>query len=477
MRRIGLLLELTSSLKRLPFSAIALALSLGAVPDAMADSVVGNGAAGRISFIVNASAGRNGENATGFVVLAPDLGVAAAVQSLVVNGNTASISGPLTSGPPVGDCDWVVDVQDNAATGVADVVRVRVVPRGATPSCPAVDETVTVTDGDIAVVDDQGDAVVGGGETAGMSFTISATSGPAGETPAGTVAFFVGGERREGTVTALCVSGHRAVVAGVVTGSAPPGFTLFVQDNAPEADGVLLEMLPEAPASCPPFPESALDPVLGDVAVADETVPPAAGLPAVKDTFLHWLAPNANEGANLLLRVQGILPTRTVVGFDLTAVVVAAVTRARLVLTVADSRYWGIGPIDDGTIDAHPLLADFAEGNSENASLPWGGIVRGSGQGATWRCAVDTDIANFRRDCDTRWNGGTFGPATAPGVRHADGLTGEVIWDVTADVQAGVSAWLVRKTREFETGTVDYYSREAAVAAGFPELAPRLILE
>jgi hypothetical protein len=40
-----------------------------------------------------------------------------------------------------------------------------------------------------------------------------------------------------------------------------------------------------------------------------------------------------------------------------------------------------------------------------------------------------------------------------------------------------VSAWLLKKTNEFETGTVDYYSREAAVAAGAPELAPRLLLE
>jgi hypothetical protein len=165
-----------------------------------------------------------------------------------------------------------------------------------------------------------------------------------------------------------------------------------------------------------------------------------------------------------------------IVAFDVSAVDVAAVERASLVLTVADSRYWSLGPIDDGTIDAHPLSSDFAEGNGKNAGVAWREIVRGSGTGATWHCAADASIRNLRADCAERWRGGTSGPPTALGVRHADGLTGEVVWDVSADVRAGVAAWLIRKTREFETGTVEYYSREAAAAAGMPELAPRLIL-
>jgi hypothetical protein len=53
-------------------------------------------------------------------------------------------------------------------------------------------------------------------------------------------------------------------------------------------------------------------------------------------------------------------------------------------------------------------------------------------------------------------------------VLHANGLSGEVVWDVTLDVRAGVSAWLIKKTDERQPGRVSYFSREGAEAAGDP---------
>ena len=115
---------------------------------------------------------------------------------------------------------------------------------------------------------------------------------------------------------------------------------------------------------------------------------------------------------------------------------------------------------------------DFAEGNGQNAGVPGAQSTRGSGPGVTWRCAKDAEIANQATDCDPRWNGGTFGPATAPSVLHVNGLSGAVSWDVTDDVLAGASAWLIRKTAEGQSGQVSYFSKEGSASAG-----PRLILE
>jgi hypothetical protein len=131
-----------------------------------------------------------------------------------------------------------------------------------------------------------------------------------------------------------------------------------------------------------------------------------------------------------------------------------------------------LGPNHDRTVDAHPLAVDFAEGNGQNAGVPGSQSTRGSGPGVTWNCTEDAEIANQQTDCDPTWDGGDFGPATAAPVLHVNGLSGEVSWDVTDDVLAGASAWLIKKTSESQPGRVSYFSRE-----GHPDLAPRLILE
>ncbi|MGH6691927.1 MAG: choice-of-anchor Q domain-containing protein [Gammaproteobacteria bacterium] len=210
---------------------------------------------------------------------------------------------------------------------------------------------------------------------------------------------------------------------------------------------------------------------------AFELVPagPVQVLTAAKDSFLRRGAPNLNEGLNPGLRLQAAGDNRVVVGFEPDAIG-SNVTSATLVLTIAEiANNWGRR--NDRTVDAHPLAVDFAEGNGKIAGLPGSQSTRGNGAGVTWNCAVDANIANLRPDCASRWNGGTFGAATAASVLHSNDQTGAVSWDVTEDVQAGVSAWLIKKTSERQAGRVTYFSREGAAAAGDADLGPRLILE
>ena len=65
----------------------------------------------------------------------------------------------------------------------------------------------------------------------------------------------------------------------------------------------------------------------------------------------------------------------------------------------------------------------------------------------TWKCASDGDIANHVPDCAEPWDGGIFAPATGDGFVHTSGMTGEVTFDVTEDVRAGVDfGWIVRRS-------------------------------
>ena len=188
---------------------------------------------------------------------------------------------------------------------------------------------------------------------------------------------------------------------------------------------------------------------------------------------MRRLAVNTNEGANERLILRSFGPNRPVVAFDLSGVSRSSVTKATLVLTVAKNFHnWGS---QGGLVEVHPLLEGFTEGNGKSLNVPFAEQTRGTGVGVTWACATDIDIANSSTDCSPSWKGGSFGPATAS-VLHTNSTTGEVSFDVTPDVQAGSSAWLVKKFEENTAGRADYYSREGAAAAGQPDLAPKLIL-
>ena len=202
-------------------------------------------------------------------------------------------------------------------------------------------------------------------------------------------------------------------------------------------------------------------------------------LTATADSFLRRDRKNFNEGANPRLRFRKTGHNRIVVGFD--AVAIAdftnshGITKATLTLTIAENRdNWRYG---GHPVQARPLNVDFTEGNGQSGRVPSARKPRGNGPGVTWNCATDADIANRKADCAPRWNGGTFGPMTADPVLHTNGLTGPVSWDVTADVMAGATSWLIKKSRNGKRGQVHYYSKEGADKEGDIGLAPTLRLE
>ncbi len=184
------------------------------------------------------------------------------------------------------------------------------------------------------------------------------------------------------------------------------------------------------------------------------------------DSFLRQGAPNTNEGANPVLRIQGSGHNRVVVGFDLSGIPLQGLTRARLRLTIAHNpNNWGpTGRL----VYANRLTAPWTEGNGWTV----GGNDRGTGAGVTWECATDSEIGNQNDDCAAPWDGGAYAVATAPPVNHTNGLTGTVEWDVTTDVLTGAPfGWLLRKDPQGASGEVGYHSREAGVTP------PTLVLE
>ncbi len=214
----------------------------------------------------------------------------------------------------------------------------------------------------------------------------------------------------------------------------------------------------------------------GNQANCSFTVAVSGTLIADRDSFLRNGADDTNEGANERLRIQSSGHNRVVVGFDLSGISTVGLQSATLILNIAEnSDNWG----NEGRlVDAHRLLEEWAEGNGRNAIMVGSGPgFRGTGEGVTWRCARDSDISNQSGDCSNPWNGGTFANATAAGNLHTKFLTGDVSWEVTADVLAGANfGWLVKKREEGPAGQVRYYSREGATLSGNSNLAPRLVL-
>jgi hypothetical protein len=109
------------------------------------------------------------------------------------------------------------------------------------------------------------------------------------------------------------------------------------------------------------------------------------------------------------------------------------------------------------------LLDEFTEGDGQSLGVAKSEATRGSGPGVTWTCPTDDEIADNRADCPDPRNAEPSRPATAEPRLHTDGLTGEVQWDVTADVRAGATAWVIRKQNETRSGQVRDYSREGSL--------------
>jgi hypothetical protein len=213
---------------------------------------------------------------------------------------------------------------------------------------------------------------------------------------------------------------------------------------------------------------------------------PTLIVPASKDTLLRQGNVTRNNGQSPLLRLKGGAGTtnRLLLGFDLSGVAVDQVKSAVLEMTIADSdQQWGIF---GRTIDVHPLLADFAEGNGVQVGASDAEMTLGSGVGATWNCADDLNIANTTTECASPWDGGSApgaplprGTPTPPAVQTNVMPDGRLRWTVTADVKAGASRWIVKNTFEDKPGRVDFHAREGALALDPYDAAgrrPRLIV-
>lgn len=202
---------------------------------------------------------------------------------------------------------------------------------------------------------------------------------------------------------------------------------------------------------------------------------------ALKDNILSEGYPNSNEGANPFLTLEEIRGrnTRSVVAFDLTEVDEASLSRATLVLSIDSSQQitgWGNG----GTISVRPLTTNWSEGNGSSFSIVRKDALSGEGEGATWQTFLDPDISNNTPDGGESWDGGSLfsESSTAPPVLVTNHSSGDLAFDVTQDVRNGASnGWLILKDVENRGSKVSFYSREGAVVAGDPNLAPRLILE
>ena len=147
------------------------------------------------------------------------------------------------------------------------------------------------------------------------------------------------------------------------------------------------------------------------------------------------------------------------------------------------------------------MLEDFVEGNGRQSGMPGSLAARGTGPGATWNSPDDPNVSdNSARGASRRWNGGDrVGRRSAAAVVHINQVEGvDVMWDVTRDVTTAggflVAGWTLKVDREpdgddehhgerlpagFDRGwggTVEYYSREGALAAGNASWAPRLVI-
>src|SRR6266496_3547521 len=197
----------------------------------------------------------------------------------------------------------------------------------------------------------------------------------------------------------------------------------------------------------------------------------AASFDATADTYVRSGADNTNEGAATFMRLQASGDNRALVRFDQAAMQAfidgGAVVSAKLRLTITNpGRNWGPS---GRTVDAHRLIVDWAEGNGFTDGNP---STRGTGSGATWNCAVDSDISNQQKDCSgaTEWEMGQPNqPQLHPWVQTptstvtiTSNQSGVVEWDVTADVAAFHSGsasnfgWIIKKTDEGQAGQVEF---------------------
>jgi hypothetical protein len=197
-------------------------------------------------------------------------------------------------------------------------------------------------------------------------------------------------------------------------------------------------------------------------------------LETIADTSIRSDAVNRNDGGNALLRVSsGVGTWRVLVKFDDADMRAAARGAVAVRLTLDRVRAsWGEGR--DRTVAAHALSVDFTEGNGRPGMGD--AVFVGSGPGATWNTPEDLDISNNTMESVREpWSGGDFIFVPTAITLHPSEVTGPVSWDVTADVRAGITRWLLKVTTETSAGVLEYFSRDADPAPDASMRAPRLI--
>jgi VCBS repeat-containing protein len=213
---------------------------------------------------------------------------------------------------------------------------------------------------------------------------------------------------------------------------------------------------------------------------------------ASKDTFLRGIVVNTNEGENEILRVRHIGPNRAVIAFDQSDIKDAVgseklITATLKLYIVENGNDWKAKKYSSPSqqlLDVHRLTEYWVEGNGINAEK-WGNYdddsterVRGTGEGATWNCAIDKNISNNKADCKKQWDGGSYVKSSTDEAKIQNGMVDEwVEFDVTSDVKSFLSdkaknyGWLVKKDNEGFLGMVKFASIENG------ENAPQLVLK
>lgn len=190
------------------------------------------------------------------------------------------------------------------------------------------------------------------------------------------------------------------------------------------------------------------------------------------DTYVRSGNSNRNHGADTEMNIQSSGNNRGLVHFDQSAISGAVgsstVLSATLKLTITDNgNNWGT---TGRTLDIHRLLSNWVEGNGTANN-------RGSGNGATWDCAIDSLIENQAKNCSGAavWEmGQPNNPSIHPWFATpaatqtiTNGQSGVIEFDVTADVQAFMNGsannfgWLIKKTNEGQNGQVSFGTKES----------------
>lgn len=179
-----------------------------------------------------------------------------------------------------------------------------------------------------------------------------------------------------------------------------------------------------------------------------------------KDSFIVGDSANTNNGANPLLKVQQQRQMRALVSFDLTPFENQELSNAKLRIFAQTNGYnWGNGE----SIEIHRLNTAWAEGNGVDN-------VKGTGQGVTWKCSVDNNIANTIPDCNSQWSGGDFIGEPSDTIQITNSTKG--VWlefDVTEDVNYFLDTnttnnfgWIIKKTNEQTSGAIAFSSKESS---------------